>query len=373
MVPEDGPRALSTRSSFSALSMLSWTQPSSVVPSASLVSSSASSTSSPSFPEDAPDTVGLYPWREEGERILRGYDFSAMLLLVRFWPYSDKTMLREVLLGRRISVLNTLLLLNRAADRTLVAELSNDEKLDRLKWPSVPSQGETPFAPRQTVDETPDRLAAIIAHQTWRRFRRIPFEELVQYALGHPAPSVESFLQYHEDVLPQVVFLYLQMYPSDVERYNLAMEVSHRRQSLQSSANCQTLGKENPFAGGAVSRGVRPHLTGPDEREPRRRVATWVDDPTARTESSDMLEFMLAPLREVLQEPVALELKLTRLAVLAMRFQLTYSDETQTDWGQDFCTDTRFFAGFMHGSPQELADAVTDSDVTNFGELTHQN
>ena len=127
--------------------------------------------------DETVESTNLYPRNEEGERILRGHDFSAILLLLRFWPYPDESLLRSVLRNRRVSVLATLLVLAGIDNRQAIAGLSKDQMLDRLKSPyHINSPTWHPiFGPRQTVDQTPDGLAAIVNQQSWRRFYQIPF------------------------------------------------------------------------------------------------------------------------------------------------------------------------------------------------------
>lgn len=177
--------------------------------------------------------------REEGSRILRGHDFSAILLLIRFWPYPDKSLLHSVLRSRRVSVLATLLIFAGVGNRQAVAGFSKDQMLDRLEslFPADSLTWQPLFGPRQTADQTPDGLAVIIDQQSWRRFREIPFEALVQYTLGRSANSVENFLHYHIHVLPTVVASYLYMYPGQLQRYRLATHVSSTFHFLGSSAD----------------------------------------------------------------------------------------------------------------------------------------
>ena len=178
--------------------------------------------------DETVESTNLYPRSEEGERILRGQDFSAILLLLRFWPYPDESLLHSVLRHRRVSVLVTMLVLAGVEDRQALAALSKDQMLDRLKssyYVNSPTWHPI-FGPRQTVDQTPDGLAAIGNQQSWRRFYQIRFEELVQYTIGHSATSVEDFLHYHSHVLPTVVSSYLHMYPRQLQRYCIASHVS---------------------------------------------------------------------------------------------------------------------------------------------------
>jgi len=64
---------------------------------------------------------------------------------------------------------------------------------------------------------------------------------------------------------------------------------------------------------------------------------------------------------------------LIQLAVLAVRYRLSYADETDTDWVGSFQTDTSFFESLVKISPQKLAELITDSDVINFHTLSLQN
>lgn len=210
-----------------------------------LLSSASSSTrrsSLASSASSADDDVGLrnlYIQREEGDRILRGHNFFAILLLIRFWPYPDKSLIDSLLSTRRVSVLATLLVLAGVGNRQSVAEFSIEQMLDRLQSSfSAPSPTWQPaFGPYQTADQTPDDLAAIISRQSWQQFHAITFEDLVQYTLGHCAASVEDFVHYHTRVLPSVVSMYLRMYPAQLQRYLLATRVSSTFHFLNPAAN----------------------------------------------------------------------------------------------------------------------------------------
>jgi len=210
-----------------------------------LLLSSASSTrrsslaSSASSSDDTLGLTNLHTLREEGDRILRDHDFSAILLLIRFWPYPDISLTHSVLSKRRVYVLATLLVLAGVGNRQTIAKLSKREMLDRLQSSfSAPSPISQPlFGPRQTANQTPDGLAAILSRQSWQRFHAITFEDLVQYTLGHCAASVEDFVHYHTHVLPTVVSTYLNMYPAQLQRYFLATLVSSTFRFLDPPAN----------------------------------------------------------------------------------------------------------------------------------------
>jgi hypothetical protein len=212
------------------------------VPSLSPASSSTLRSSPASSASSSDDTVGLtnlHTRREEGDRILRGHDFSAILLLIRFWPYPDRSLIDSVLCNRRVSVLATLLVLAGVDSRQSVAEFSKDQMLDRLQsLLSAPSPISQPlFGPRQTANQTPDGLAAILSRQSWQRFHAITFEDLVQHTLGHCAASVGDFVRYHTHVLPTVVSTYLNMYPAQLQRYFSATLVSSTFRFLDPPAN----------------------------------------------------------------------------------------------------------------------------------------
>jgi len=64
---------------------------------------------------------------------------------------------------------------------------------------------------------------------------------------------------------------------------------------------------------------------------------------------------------------------LIQLAVLAVRYRLSYADETDTDWVGSFQTDIPFFESLVKISPQRLAELITDSDVINFHTPSLQN
>ena len=122
------------------------------------MSSSTRRSSLTSFASSSDDAVGLrnlYTQREEGDRILESHDFSAILLLIRFWPYPDKSLIESVLSNRRVPVLATLLMFAGVGNRQSVAELSKDQMLDRLQSLfSAPSPAWQPlFGPYQTSVE----------------------------------------------------------------------------------------------------------------------------------------------------------------------------------------------------------------------------
>ncbi len=62
-----------------------------------------------------------------------------------------------------------------------------------------------------------------------------------------------------------------------------------------------------------------------------------------------------------------------QLAVLAVRYRLSYEDETDMDRVGNFQTDTQFFESLVKMSPQEQAELITDSDVSNFHTLSLRN
>ena len=59
--------------------------------------------------------------------------------------------------------------------------------------------------------------------------------------------------------------------------------------------------------------------------------------------------------------------------MLAVRYQLSNLDETDTASVEIFWTDTGFFEFLVERSPRELAELITDSDLNNFRNLNLQN
>ena len=112
-------------------------------------------------------------------------------------------------------------------------------------------------------------------------------------------------------------------------------------------------------------------------KQQKRASSSWsrsLDSSTAYSELSLTLEFIVAPLRKILQsQDRSLEEKSIQLAVLAVRYQLSYADETHTASVEIFRTDTRFFESLVERSPRELAELITDLDLTNFRNLNLQN
>lgn len=94
---------------------------------------------------------------------------------------------------------------------------------------------------------------------------------------------------------------------------------------------------------------------------------------TAYSESYHALDFVVAPLRKLLQsQDRPLEGKLLQLAVLAVRYQLFYVDDIDTASVGIFSTDTRSFESLAERPPWELAESITISDLTNFRHLSLQ-
>lgn len=94
---------------------------------------------------------------------------------------------------------------------------------------------------------------------------------------------------------------------------------------------------------------------------------------TAYFKPSPTLEFIVTPLRKILQsQDRSLEEKLRQLSVLAVRYPL-YIDQMDTASVEIFRTDTRFFESLIERSPQELGELITGSELINFSNLNLQN
>jgi len=94
---------------------------------------------------------------------------------------------------------------------------------------------------------------------------------------------------------------------------------------------------------------------------------------TAYSESYHTLDFIVAPLRKLLQsQDRPLEGKLLQLAVLAVRYHIFYADDIDTASVGIFPTDTRSFESLVERPPWELAELITISDLTSFRHLSLQ-
>ncbi len=124
------------------------------------------------------ESTNPYPQEKEGQRILQGHKPSAILLLLRFWPYPDKTLFLFFFLRERTIPDLESLLIARIDDRHSVGGLSKDQMLHRLK-PSLPADSLTSLL-HSKLHPTVNDLEAVI-----RQFHQISFEDLVQYTLGY--------------------------------------------------------------------------------------------------------------------------------------------------------------------------------------------
>lgn len=171
------------------------------------------------------DTSVPDPLEVEGEKILRGHDFQAILLLLRFWPYADGSHLSSILQNRPDAVINTLLTKGCGVSRKAVAGMSRSQRLEQLDLrPPSPALHQN-WTPRRTIDEGPEHIATMINEQSCQQFSEIPFQHLLKHALGFYEDSLDDFFYYHTTILPTLIRLHLQMNPDQLQKYCRVLDV----------------------------------------------------------------------------------------------------------------------------------------------------
>ncbi|KAL9125623.1 MAG: hypothetical protein Q9217_005199 [Psora testacea] len=128
----------------------------------------------------------------------------------------------------------------------------------------------------------------------------------------------------------------------------------------------------NPFAHWALSLSLQPYPQPLEQQEressPRRRS---LDSLTTSSEFLSTLEFIVAPIKKILQShDRPLEGKLTQVAGLGARLQLSNTDETDTVWIRRFPTRTTFFESLVERSPWELSELIIENDLADFRNLS---
>ncbi len=82
---------------------------------------------------------------------------------------------------------------------------------------------------------------------------------------------------------------------------------------------------------------------------------------------SEALELIIGPLREVVQDQrQPLKEKLNQLAVLDVRFQLSYSNQIEIEWRKAFDTDTQLSESLLWKPCEEVINLITEDDRTRF-------
>lgn len=84
------------------------------------------------------------------------------------------------------------------------------------------------FGPHQAANLTPESLTYRLYECSLQRLIELLFCELVLYALGPDAFSVEDFIPYHSEMLPKLVSSYLfRFYPQSLI-YHQALNVKFK-------------------------------------------------------------------------------------------------------------------------------------------------
>ena len=311
------------------------------------------------------------PSREDGLELMRGHDFSAIVLLIRFWPYPDEDLLDSSLHQRGNAIISTLLVLKGAGSREAVAQLNREEKLAQLRPPPSTSAYEQPrWMPTRTRDESAERISAFMAEQSSRLFRTsISFQHLLRHIFGYSITSLDDFFEYHRSVLPTQIYMHLRMFPGQVQKYCRVAQACWPFPFVFNIVSdlCQDLYHRNPFACLAVHQGLRRYAQGRRLAQQKLCPGCLADEPPTHLEPDNILEVIAGPIRRLLHDQqLTLKERLYQLAILAARFECEYTVETEIDWWRDFHTDAQLSGMLTIMLPQALAISITDYDKANF-------
>lgn len=177
----------------------------------------------PSYPslfrasEERPQLASFPWWEDQATTTLYSFDIEAFKRVVYYGIFTDEQLPRFVL-TERSEAFTIDLIKPRARALRLEKYQRVEEALRQCKPTFAPVISWAWFPTYTDSDKNPLAIAKAIDNESHLHFARIPFEELVRYALDYPNSRVEWFLQQHTTLYAHILD-HLSAFPDEVQRY----------------------------------------------------------------------------------------------------------------------------------------------------------
>lgn len=177
----------------------------------------------PSYPslfrasEERPQLASFPWWEDQATTTLYSFDIEAFKRVVYYGIFTDEQLPRFVL-TERSEAFTIDLIKPRARALRLEKYQRVEEALRQCKPTFAPVISWAWFPTYTDSDKNPLAIAKAIDNESHLHFARIPFEELVRYALNYPYSRVEWFLQQHTTLYAHILD-HLSAFPDEVQRY----------------------------------------------------------------------------------------------------------------------------------------------------------
>lgn len=196
----------------------------------------------PSYPslfrasEERPRLASFPWWEDEATTTLYSFDIEAFKRVVYYGIFTDEQLPRFVL-TERSEAFTIDLIKPRARALRLEKQQRVEEALRQCKPTVAPVISWAWFPTYYDSDRNPLAIAKAIDTESHLHFARIPFEELVRYALNYTYSRVEWFLQQHTTLYAHILD-HLNAFPDELERYTEVEKVSCLSSVLARLASC---------------------------------------------------------------------------------------------------------------------------------------
>lgn len=196
----------------------------------------------PSYPslfrasEERPRLASFPWWEDEATTTLYSFDIEAFKRVVYYGIFTDEQ-LPWFVLTERSEAFTIDLVKPRARALRLEKYQRVEEALRQCKPTVAPPISWAWLPTYNDSDRSPLAIAKAIDTESHLHFARIPFEELVRYALNYPYSRVEWFLKQHTTLYAHILD-HLNAFPDEVERYAEVEKVSCLSPVLELLVDC---------------------------------------------------------------------------------------------------------------------------------------
>lgn len=168
-------------------------------------------------------------WEHESQSLLSGYDVQTIRQSLRWGLFYNQDVPRQALLVRDEFVINQCLVISdlHLNHYLLSFQQKVEEILRRSKTPCFQPTSQRWFLQPLGYSNSDKKIASEIEVGSRFYFNQISFEDLVRASLGHPAPSVEWFLQQHT-TLYFLLKQHLRAKPEDAQLYAKVEKVRYQ-------------------------------------------------------------------------------------------------------------------------------------------------
>lgn len=242
------------------------------------------------------------------------------------------------------------------------------EALSPQRAEYTPNPAHWDFDVSRLVKDDPAILARNLSDESFRKFRRIPYEGFVRKAFGLPSKCIDNFLWHYELLAHKI---YAKLIKEAVNPLYEVEKVSRPRlsgyflspPSLYSEIvnNIQSMEeiKADPFIWAAIENACQS----------LDQTNVSAEDLTSRLDATlnESLRLVVTPLENVISKPETTQSILQELEVLRLYFHDFYMP-LEVDWGSPLDTSNELLEQIRWFDITALADAISRKDHALFSE-----